>query len=120
MYTSQETPILLEMSDEQKEELRHQMYAWCISNGLVNDKEEAKTLLKQNGFLLQKIEQKPKPNYNLSPKQLIALDTRKSRNFIRNTIKTWTVDEQLLTMSDIALHLRTIGQENQQTENGTQ
>lgn len=42
------------MSEEEKHELRQQMYLWCISNGLAKDKEEAKKVLKENGFLLSK------------------------------------------------------------------
>lgn len=42
------------MSEEEKYELRQQMYLWCISNGLAKNKEEAKKVLKENGFLLSK------------------------------------------------------------------
>lgn len=43
-------------------ELRHQIYAWIISNGFAKDTEEAKLVAKHNGFLMNKtkyVEVKP-------------------------------------------------------------
>ena len=39
---------------EDAEDLRHQMYMYCITNGFTENKEEAKKLLKKFGFLKSK------------------------------------------------------------------
>lgn len=50
------------MTEEQQHDLRQEMYAWCIVNGLAKDKEEAKLLLKENGFLTR-----PMRSFNKDP-----------------------------------------------------
>lgn len=44
---------IVEMTDEQKYDLRQQMYAWVIANNIAKDREAAKVVLKNNGFLAQ-------------------------------------------------------------------
>lgn len=48
------------------EDLRHQMYLYCINYGFCKDKEEAKLLLKRFGFLTNK--KKTKTNKTIKNK----------------------------------------------------
>lgn len=89
------------MTNEQREKLRHQMYAWCISNGLANDKEEAKTVLKQNGFLIQK------PVVLQKTKEVIKeVKTVPSKKELRSMIRSWKVEEKLSVMSNLVEDFR--------------
>ena len=49
---------IVEMTEEQKYDLRQQMYAWVITSNIAKDREEAKVVLKHNGFLAQPIRYK--------------------------------------------------------------
>lgn len=42
----------LKMTEDDMKDLRYLMYQWLINKGLVQDKEEAKEMLKANGFLI--------------------------------------------------------------------
>lgn len=53
------------MNEEQKHELRQQMYGWLVVNNLAKDKEEAKQVAKQNGFLISPTNKLAKENKQL-------------------------------------------------------